>query len=506
MTAEKLKTVHKIEYWMIVVWLTAVLSAVIASFLEARWLTPLSPYLDANNVISEVSFDPADDVFEGRQVVEYSAGEISEAKDITAQGRVRWTFSNPFYGGKCMGLMFTIVGEGAVDRTITIRLQDENKTDINRLYVAGQSGEVYLDFPYSNVKRIRIIMDKPDDGTAEIVSLRFIEGEQVSLKEIGKLSVPMFVILIAGVFAVYRIGKKRWKAPQRNRHEYRVSIRGLSDGKVTRVFRCLLFLFIFIMGYIGVSLKIWSGSVYCIAMCALLCMVIALLCGENGLYFLLPQNLPLTWLYVGYSGLVLLSELIVRKRIGGAGLLLFVVLPFFVMQWRKMNRPGRLLADLAVAAVLTVILLCLIRPYFENGINGIYEVIDGAKLYSDDLKGVIKRLWNTLSPWGHSSGFEYFGGRVSLPFGFSDVLYQYGVFAFALYVPLRIIAFGKGIIICFQKGISRIIGILFLIMNVWSAFLLSFEVPCANWQWIVFYMTLLFIIFSERMNGEKLEN
>lgn len=507
MTADKMKTVHKIEYWLIVVWLTAVLSVVTACYIEARMLAPLSSYLNTNNEVTEVSFDPADDIFEGRQVTEYSTDEIIAAKDITAQGRVRWTFLNPYYGGKCIGLMFTITGDGAVDHTITIRLQDENKTDIGRLVVAGQSGEVYIVFPYSNVKRIRIVMDKADDGTAEITSLRFIEGEQVSVKEIGVLCVPAFIIFLLAVIILHRICKKRYTPGEKSGYRYSsIPVVGLSDGLKVRILRTILLFMIFVMGYIGVFLNTWSGSVYCIAMSVLLLIVIGLLCAGGRLYFLAPKSTLLTWVYVGFATLVFASELIVRKRIGGAGLLLLVVVPFLVMQWVKMEHPENLLVDLGVASVATIVLLYGIRPYFENDTTGISEVINGVGLSAVDLKGVVKRHWNTLSPWGHSRPFEYFGGRVSLPFGFTDVLYQYGIFAFAFYIPLRFLGLMKGIICCFQKGMIRVVGIIFLLMNIWSAFLASFEVPCANWQWLVFYMSLIFIIFSEQISCEKVEN
>lgn len=156
---------------------------------------------------SGIKYDLGDDFYQVGEIFEFSDSQVAGAKDITKQGRIRWTFRNPFYGKTSSYLLFFIEGQAVNGHAVTVRIQDVNKEDITQIVQTAGEGWNIAPFSVQEAKRFRIVLDIGDDCGVAITAVKVLERKPVGYEMLMIAASISFCIYVVG-YALYSSWKK----------------------------------------------------------------------------------------------------------------------------------------------------------------------------------------------------------------------------------------------------------------------------------------------------------
>lgn len=495
---------------LIVVWICFGLGLITAMWI-ASWLV--------SGVEAEKKYVPGQEFYQIGDIYEFSSGHVEKARDITKEGRARWTFRNPFYKETSSYLLFYIEGEAIAGQDVLIRLQNKEKKDIQRIVQVGQEGWNIVFIQNEEVRRFRIVLNLQSPDDAEIIKAKVLQQEPQNEKVLLFYTILMALIyfvgytLLAGICAHFGKNEKKFTW-----HELLVAclqrlyccvdafgerfIKLFGKG-VARMIRLTS---VFLILYLPWSAQ-QDGSFYdaddyraLMLICSILMVLAGIFCWEKKLRFVKWDHWIAKFYFITAICLTL-SDLIVHKNCGGLGFILLFVMPFVFFMWQNMERPALFLIDLAVA-VLLFLLVKQILLYF--GDVEVEPAVTGMIQYQwEDHLTILKEYFRSLSPWGHSGALVCFGKKQNISGGFLRILYNYGMFAFLPYVILRV-SIVKTAFVTIFRGIKKQeaawgmwIGIAELAVLAGSMWV-DFELPYASELWLLFYLLLGWMFLSEK--------
>ena len=483
----------------------------IKKYLTALWVCAMLGLVTSMFFSSRIQFagkgmeySPGDEFYQVGEIFEFSDSQVAGAKDITKQGRIRWTFNNPFYGEQSSYLIFFIEGAAANEHTVTVRLQDENKEDIQQVVQFAQEGWNIAPFSVQETKRFRIVLDIGDDSGVAITAVKVLEQQPVGY--------GMFAIGTAISFCVYFAGYilyTLWKKKHGLKNWYEAVIETVQMGYI-RLGRCgmwctkrtgkfwagvlrqilwtMLFWCCFMTGVNGNYFDA-NGHRNLVVICSLLLVGIGMLCAETDLKYKM-WDMFTAKSYFAFAALLTLSDFMLHKKVGGEGIVLLLIIPFVAFMWKNMERQGEFLRDLVIGVWMIAGIILLDRLLWGVGMPEKSAIFWSDLATNSDRKRVLKQFFWTLSPWGHNSEFTCFGETQAIYSGAFGVLYRYGVYAFIPYVVMLAAYVGRLLKNFRQKWYVSVFGLGLLIISCVT----DFELVFGSWYWILFYLCMWYFI------------
>lgn len=428
--------------YVITIWWCLIFALISAMFFSTRIV----------NADGTEEYSLGDEIYQIGNIYEFSSIQVADGKDITQEGRIRWTFKNPYYQQKSAYLFFYIIGADSDGAKVTVRLQDKTKTDIDRVVIEGQEGWNVIPFEGSEVKRFRIVLDLGVDADACITAVKILQKEPQSLNGLFAVTGVLFVVYLVGC-GIFQIKRKKKG--------------GLTDDIYEIFFRCLQRIYCIIgnlgekplrwLGKSGVlflrralwlaaAVGIWSLGCeavrlnaeyhkYILFFSGMAMVFAAILCWERNVC-LRRWDTPIAKSYFAFALSVLLSELILHKQFGGYGIFLLVVLPFLMFMRQNMKRPIALWKSVLSIILIWILLQMVYGLSAGTGILG-WRVFETALAYqTSDWLILLKKLVRTISLWGHSKKFSCFGVEQRYYGLMFFLLYKYGILVFGSWIVL----------------------------------------------------------------------
>lgn len=484
--------------FLIIFWVCAMLGLVTGMFFSSR-------IQFAGNGIK---YDPGDDFYQVGEIFEFSDGQVAGAKDITKQGRIRWTFKNPFYGTASSYLLFFIEGQAVNGHTVTVRLQDENKEDITQIAQIAGEGWNIAPFSVQEAKRFRIVLDIGDDCGVAITAVKILERNPVGY-EMLLIATLISSCFYAAVCVLYGIWKKKHGTKPFGQFfilllqkgyvrigecgiRWRKRLGGFWSVVLRQILWILLFWCCFITETNGSYFKSEAHRNLLIAGSVLLIVIGMLYAGKK--IRLYRWDTMLSKSYFAFAVCLALSDFMLHKKAGGEGIVLLLVVPFVIFTWQNMEKPKELFYDVLIAVIVIGVIIMLDRVMFGMETNSVATIFWSDLATNADRKRVLKQFIWTMSPWGHDGALTCFGEKQAIYSGALGVLYRYGVFAFIPYVVM---------IVCYLVKLIRNIptkwyvstgGMILLIISVVT----DFELVFGSWCWVLFYLCMGYFFQTDR--------
>lgn len=445
-----------------------------------------------------------DEFYQAGGIFEFSDSQVAGAKDITKQGRIRWTFNNPFYGEQSSYLVFFVEGAAANGHTVTVRLQNENKEDIQQIVQIAQEGWNIAPFSVQETKRFRIVLDIGDDSGVAITAVKVLEQQPVSHETLAIGMAISFFVYFTG-YILYKL----WRKKRGTKNWYEAVMQTMQMGYVclgrcgmwctkrigkfwADVLRQIMWVILFwccFMAGINGNYFDSEGHRNLIVICSLLLIVIGMLCAETELQCKMWDTFTAKS-YFAFAVLLTLSDFMLHKKLGGEGIVLLIILPFVAFMWKNMKRQEDFLRDLLIGGLTIVGIVLLDWLFFGVGMTEKNPIFWSDLLTNSDRKRVLKQFFWTLSPWGHDSEFSCFGEKQKLYSGVLGVLYRYGVYVFIPYVVMIAAYVGRLLKNFRRKWYMSVMGGGLLIIS----FVTDFELVFGSWYWILFYVCMWYFI------------
>ncbi|WP_370818418.1 hypothetical protein [Roseburia intestinalis] len=483
---------------LITLWVCAMLGLVTGMFFSSR-------IQFAGNGIK---YDLGDDFYQVGEIFEFSDSQVAGAKDITKQGRIRWTFRNPFYGKTSSYLLFFIEGQAVNGHAVTVRIQDVNKEDITQIVQTAGEGWNIAPFSVQEAKRFRIVLDIGDDCGVAITAVKVLERKPVGYEMLMIAASISFCIYVVG-YALYSSWKKKHNLESVGQlwiellqkvyvrfgecgMGWKRSLGQFWSGVLRQILWIFLFGCCFITEINGSYLKIEAHRNLLVAG-SLLLILIGMLYAEKEIR-LCPWDDILSKCYFAFAVCLTLSDFMIHKKAGGEGMVLLFIIPFVIFMWQNMEKPKELFYDVLIAVIVIGVIIMLDRVMFGMETNSVATIFWSDLATNADRKRVLKQFIWTMSPWGHDGALTCFGEKQAIYSGALGVLYRYGVFAFIPYVVM---------IVCYLVKLIRNIptkwyvstgGMILLIISVVT----DFELVFGSWCWVLFYLCMGYFFQTDR--------
>lgn len=475
---------------LITLWVCAMLGLVTGMFFSSR-------IQFAGNGIK---YDLGDDFYQVGEIFEFSDRQVASAKDITKQGRIRWTFKNPYYGTPSSYLLFFIEGQAVNGHTVTVRLQDENKEDITQIAQIAGEGWNIAPFPVQEAKRFRIVLDIGDDCGVAITSVKILERNPVGYKMLLMIALISFLVY-AAVYALYSRRKKKYDSKPlgqlligflQNGYvrlgecgiRWKKKLGGFWSVVLRQILWILLFWCSFITEINGSYFKMEAHRNLLIAGSVLL-IAIGMLYAEKKIRMCRWDDM-LAKSYFAFAVCLTLSDFMIHKKVGGEGIVLLLIVPFVIFMWQNMKKPKELFYDILIAGAVIIVIIILDRIMFGMQTNGAATFFWSDLATDGDRRRVLKQFIWTMSPWGHNGTFTCFGEKQAIYSGALGVLYRYGVFAFIPYMVMIVCYFVRLVQNISKKWYIALCGMVLLAVSCVT----DFELVFGSWYWIVFYLCM----------------